>query len=236
MRLRTLVDEVRLGPAVYRVLRPYRPLPRAALFPAGGEPRPHCLLMYADRTAAAVLHAAWALATISPRSLVCLPMRAARPPAHTPFAGSEAMSYDLVLLHHRLQFPLSRWKQVRARLRGGTPHTAVLPPGVLPGYEEIDHDARGYAGQRDHLRIELSGRTAFVVGSTVAFRQWGHCLRRLATGPGPDEASSCGAPHHCVSVDDWRPRQDRDWTDLHIEVVADWRPGAVLPAANAVRR
>ncbi|GAA1398602.1 hypothetical protein ACFQZ4_34065 [Catellatospora coxensis] len=226
MRLRALVDEVRLGPLNHRVLRPYRTLPRAALFPAGADRRPHCLLMYTDRTAAAVLHAAWALATISPHSLVYLPMRAAPPPAHTPFAGTGAASFDL-LLHHRLQFPLSRWKQVRARLRGGTPHTAVIPPGVLPAYEDVDHDARGYVEQRDHLRIELSGRTVFVVGGTVAFRGWGHCLRRLAEGPRPGTGGSCGAPHHCVSVDDWRPRQDRDWTDLHIEVVADWRHGAV---------
>ncbi|GAB4048492.1 hypothetical protein GCM10028775_12960 [Catellatospora paridis] len=43
MRLRTLIDEVRLGLAVYRVLRPYRPLPRAALFPPGGEPGRTCV-------------------------------------------------------------------------------------------------------------------------------------------------------------------------------------------------
>jgi hypothetical protein len=97
---------------------------------------------------------------------------------------------------------------------------------VLPAYSDVDHDARGYAEQRDHLRIELSGRTVFIVGSTVAFRDWGHCLRRLAEGPQAGTGSSCGAPHHCVSVDDWRPRRELDWTDLHIEVVADWRHDA----------
>jgi hypothetical protein len=39
---------------------------------------------------------------------------------------------DLVLLHHRLAFPPSRWKQVRSRLGTGRPHTVVLPDQVWP--------------------------------------------------------------------------------------------------------
>ncbi|GAB3908822.1 hypothetical protein GCM10027612_83650 [Microbispora bryophytorum subsp. camponoti] len=113
----TLISKVRLGRDEYRVVRPARALRHAMLYEGrlGAE-------LSVDKRAAVVLATAWGLAARSPHSLVYLPLRTARP---ADSANQERL--DLVLLHHRLAFPVSRWKQVRALLGAGAPHGVRLP-------------------------------------------------------------------------------------------------------------
>src|SRR5690349_17759444 len=69
------VSHVRLGPNVYRVVRPARALKHAMLY----EERSGAQFSV-DKPAAVALALAWGLAARSPHSLVFLPVRAARPP------------------------------------------------------------------------------------------------------------------------------------------------------------
>lgn len=227
MRVRTRISTVRLGSREYRVIRPARPLVHAALYaePHGVPTEPHSLAMYVGRVEAVLLTALWGLATCSPRTLLYLPMRDTAPPLDMPHSPALQAPLDLVLLHHRMQFPLSRWKQVRSRLGDGRPHTASVPPGA---FTLGDRAGRRRAGDRDHLRIGFAADTAFVTGSAAAFGQHGGALRTMLDEAGPHLKRSGGRHHYCVELGDhdahpWSHRRRRHHTLVHIQYSPRWR-------------
>jgi hypothetical protein len=228
VRFRVRIDSVDVGAHRYRVVRPARPLMRAALYADHGlNTEPFSLAMFVDRTSAAVLTAAWAMATVSRHSLVYLPMRHAPRPKGLDQPGRSYMALDLALLHHQVQLPFSRWPHIRRKLGAGTPHSARLRDGVLPRFEEMDYSRRGRKDFRDYLRIILSGHTVFVVGSTIAFQHSGHLLRCLALEAGPTVKNSNDAHHFCVEIDDWQPKSSHyypeNWTNLHVAYSPHWK-------------
>ncbi|MER6913521.1 hypothetical protein ABT354_17785 [Streptomyces sp. NPDC000594] len=220
MRHRMRIHRVRLGADTYRVVRPDRPAAGAHLHER------EVAELYADGEAAHQLAVAWALAARSPRSLIHLPMRGNAAPPGLPLApGESAEPLDLVLVHHRLGFPPSRWKAVRARLGAGVPHTVRLPPGDLPP-TDAEPEPRLYDREfRDHLGFARAAGTVFVIGSATAFRRTGAAIRELTTAertPGAD-----GPVHLCAELDaaPHRLRRTRrgETTTLHIQYHDAWR-------------
>ena len=221
MSTRVRIHHVRLGGDEFRVIRAAPTPARLAL-----RDDRHWLSMYADRDGAAQLVALWALAARSAHSLVHLPIRA-NPVPEGVVSDGEAVSLDLVLLHHSLQFPTGSWKQVRARLGPGTPHTATTPERDFPDETAIDHERRHHRTYRDHLDFDIAAHTLFVVGSSTAFREHGTALRGLV-----DEAPSYphrhpGAGHFCVELGPgpWPHLQTRRHVPgrLHIQYSSTWR-------------
>ncbi|WP_326770499.1 hypothetical protein OG978_42840 (plasmid) [Streptomyces sp. NBC_01591] len=215
------IHKVRLGGSEVRVVRPAPAAARLAL-----RDDHHWLSMYADRDGAVQLAAVWALAARSARSLVHLPIRA-NPAPDGVVSDGEPVSLDLVLVHHSLQFPTASWKQVRARLGPGEPHTTATPDQDFPDETAIDHRRREYRAYRDHLGFDIAAHTLFVVGSSTAFREHGAALRGLV-----DEAPSYrhrypDAGHFCVELSPgpWsRARTRRNVpARLHIQYCDTWR-------------
>ncbi|MGW3183608.1 hypothetical protein ACWDD9_30465 [Kitasatospora sp. NPDC001119] len=197
MRLRTRIHRVRLGRDEYRVVTPARQTAGALLYAGPGSTYMH---LHLDRQGAEDLATAWALAARSRRSLVHLPLRANAGPAGLGDVPSEDR-LDLLLVHHSLGFPASRWKEVRARLGAGTPHTVDLPVTDFPSDEEIDYERHHFAGWRDRLRFSGAAHTLVVTGSPTAFRWSGSQLHEFTReAPGwrfgwrPDE-------HYCIELD-----------------------------------
>jgi hypothetical protein len=218
---RVRVHKVRLGGDEVRVIRPAPAPARLAL-----RDDRHWLSMYADRSGAEQLVALWALATRSSRSLVHLPIRANPVPEGVASDG-EPVALDLVLVHHSLRFPTGSWKQVRARLGTGKPHTTATPDDDFPDESAIDYERRHHRTYRDHLDFTIAAHTLFVIGSPTAFREYGTALRGLI-----DEAPSYphrypNAAHFCVelSAGSWsRPRTRRNVpARLHIQYSGTWR-------------
>jgi hypothetical protein len=196
VRLRVTVSAVRVGAGEHRVLRPAGPAGRAALFDAD-----RFAAGFVDRPAAAVLSAAWAVAGRSPRSIVFLPLRAWAGPT-LPEWCAEAEDLDLVLLPSALQFPPSRWKELRARLGRGRPHTVTLPGTGLPAIDDLDFSQ---PWRRTGLRFTITARTLFVTGSPHEFQLAGHGF--------PDLVHGRADTHTCVEV-----RGEGDGPELlHIE-------------------
>ncbi len=231
MKVRTRISTVRLGPHEYRIIRPARPLVRAVLYaePHGVPTEPDSLAMFVGRAEAVLLTALWGLATTSPRTLVHLPMQDAVAPRDLPHSASGPVPLDLVLLHHRLQFPLSRWKQVRARLGDGCPHTASVAPNAFQA-DDGRRARRHWADNRDHLRIGFAAETAFITGSGPAFRQEGASLRSMLDEAGPYLKRTDGRHHYCVELGDhhaypWFRRKRRHPTLVHIQYSPRWQAG-----------
>lgn len=173
--------------------------------------------MSVDKRAAVTLAMAWGLAARSPRSLIYLPLRAARPADSV----NESRLLDLVLLHHRLAFPVSRWKQVRARLGAGRPHRVTLPPWAFHRRPVADYWRRSYQGFRDHLRWDVAADTLFLIGSREAFELEADPVRALAEDCPAHLATSPDA-HCCAEINLGRmwteyPDRRRPWSVLHIE-------------------
>ncbi|WP_062437299.1 hypothetical protein [Herbidospora daliensis] len=148
----------------------------------------------------------------SPHSLIYLPLRGARPAD----SGNRERLLDLVLLHHRLGFPASRWKQVRARLGAGRPHRVTLPPRSWR--PPVDHERRDHREYRDHLRWDVAADTLFLTGSRAAFEaQLGEMRDLVEEGPA-FRARHPGA-HCCAEIEVGRPRYtDRHpWAELHVK-------------------
>ncbi len=166
MKLHVHVHRAHSGPDGVRVIRPARPLDRARLVDVD-----HYFGIHADRAAAMRIAGLLLLAARSRRSLVHLPLRHGRLPDDR---SREQPALDLVLLHHSLQFPPSRWKRVRAALPPGTPHTAHLPetthlptdkPASLPEHRLHEH---------------VHAETAFFTGSETVFRDMATCFLDVA--------------------------------------------------------
>jgi hypothetical protein len=142
MKLPVTIHHAQLGSTEFKVIRPARPLVHAVLIDHDRH-----LDTYLDQDAAQRIGGLWKLAASSPRSLVHLPMRGNRGPSHgLPRDGTRQL--DLVLLHHSLQFALSRWKEVRGRLVPGRPRTVTLPGSRHTHEAVIDHEARHYRENR----------------------------------------------------------------------------------------
>ncbi|MCD9144423.1 hypothetical protein [Streptomyces albireticuli] len=210
------VHRVRLGADEYRVISPARPARGAYLHDRWAAS------MYVDREASEQLFAAWWLAARSPRSLVYVPMRGngAAPDGLPDTAGEPVAPLDLVLVDHRVQFPVSRWKAVRARLGAGRLHTVKIPADGFRDEGADVHPLYGTEGFRDYLHFERAADTLFVVGSSLAFRQTGAMVRELIA----DEYAfrrGHGDPHHCVELSSgpWHRRRTRGRVSarLHIQ-------------------
>ncbi|MBT2452105.1 hypothetical protein J7F03_34625 [Streptomyces sp. ISL-43] len=209
MKLPLTIHQARLGPAEFKVIRPARPPARAAL--SDGRWYLHAQV---DQAAAQLIAGLWTLAATSPRSLVHVPLRRARPDAQEP-------GLDLVLLHHSLQFAPSRWKELRARLGPGRPQTADLPgpasadPAVDPWPE------RHHKENRDRFHQRVHAGTLFMTGSAKLFADTAWLFADIAhRGPGyvlahPDHQHYCtrlrpgngvlaaGSGLHVVYRDQW---------------------------------
>ncbi|MBP2478524.1 hypothetical protein JOF53_007396 [Crossiella equi] len=209
---RVLVGTVRLGRDSYRVVRPVRPLKHARL--CEGYLGAH---LSVDEVAAGDLAAAWWLAARSPHSLVYLPLRGGVADCGEEYGGPRL---DLVLLHHRVRFPVSRWKQVRARLGPGRPHKVSLPVGALPGFGVEAYLRRYHRGFRDHLRWDVAADTLFLTGSRHAYELAGAQLRGLVEDCPAHLARQPGT-HCCAEIDlgRGRARQDRrrPYAELHVQ-------------------
>ncbi|MBE8469511.1 hypothetical protein [Streptomyces justiciae] len=213
MRIGVTEHRVRLGAEEYRVLR-VGGLRRALCYDSE-----HWLSLWVDRGAAAELAAAWLLAARSPRSLVHLPLRrraerpvdAALPEPHR--------ARDLLLLHHSLQFPASRWKEVRARAgKAGRQHTVEFRRADFP----LPHDqvvpGAHHAGFRDRLGLSSAADTLVLSGSALPFADAAADFFDLAdTGPHQDG-------HVCAELHPGSGLLDRSMPLMHVEYRAEWEP------------
>lgn len=218
------IHRVRLGADEYRVIRPDRPARGLFLRPAWAAD------LYADDEGAAQLAVAWGLAARSPRSLVYLPIRGNAAPDGLPVEPDEPVApLDLALVHHRSQFPASRWKAVRARLGAGVPHTVTIPESDFQGPGAELHPRYWTEEFRDRLSFARAAETMFVTGSAVAFRETGATVHRL-TAPRYADPGGGGESHRCVELDAGsRHRRGArgDIPDLlHIQYCGDWRATA----------
>ncbi|MFS8101087.1 hypothetical protein LFM09_28585 [Lentzea alba] len=197
-RWRTLVSTVRLGRDEYRVVQPARPLAHAPLQEGflGVE-------VCVDKAAAREIAMAWAFAMRSPRTLVYLPLRQ----SDCECRRGEGPPLDLVLLHHSLGFRLSRWKEVRAKLRDSRPHTVVCQ-----GFSrELDYERLHWKDNRDRLRGSVVADTVFVVGSRPAFEFGGVKLRELVEEC-PRHMHESPGTHCCAEITEGR----QHWEWLHV--------------------
>jgi hypothetical protein len=174
-RWATTVGTARLGSDQIRVVRPARPMQHITLHESrlGAE-----LTVHRDNlTEVADLAAAWWLAARSPRTLIHLPLRT--PPA---ICSSELgdRPLDLVLLHHSLGFPPSRWKQVRAQLStAGARQSVDLPAAPFPTITLADHMSVHHREFRDHFQWTITADTLFLTGSRRAFELRSDQIRKL---------------------------------------------------------
>ncbi|GAB1822853.1 hypothetical protein [Herbidospora sp. RD11066] len=198
-----LVSKVRLGRDEYRVVRPARPVEGALLYRDGFG-----VQFDVGRRAATAFAMAWALAGRSPHSLVHLPLRTASP-------SEGVRPLDLVLLHHRLGFPISRWKEVRARLGAGARHSVTLPPRAFRRTLDL---SRPYDACRDHLRWGVAADTLFLTGSHAAFEMEIDVVRALAE-ESPARIAASRKDHCCAEIGMGRHWLDRrsPAAELHVE-------------------
>ncbi|WP_329789548.1 hypothetical protein V1227_35540 [Lentzea sp. DG1S-22] len=181
-RWRTLVTTVRLGPEEYRVVQPAKPLEHAPLY-EGYMGVESCV----TKASALGIAMAWAFAMRSPRTLVYLPLRQ----SDCECRGNGGPALDLVLLHHSLGFRLSTWRDVRARLRGGRPHTVVS--------RAIPREHPPPEWEREELRAEIVEGTVFVVGGKAAFQAGGQAFRQLVEDC-PRHMHEAPGTHCCAEV------------------------------------
>ncbi|WP_411074748.1 hypothetical protein [Streptomyces sp. cmx-4-7] len=222
MEQRVRVHKVRRGGSEVRVVRS-DPGPDATGLALRDDG--YRLSMYADREGADRLAALWALAARSSRSLVHLPIRE-NPAPHDGAGDAVPVALDLVLVHHSLRFPASSWKEVRARLGAGTPHTVTLPDDDLPDGDAVDHGRRHHRTYRDHLGFDIAAHTLFVVGSSTAFREEGAALRDFADRAASHRRRYPASAHFCVEVSPgpWGRGRTRRHVpgSLHIEYHDRW--------------
>ncbi|WP_211590473.1 hypothetical protein [Microbispora sp. H11081] len=205
-----MISEVRLDRGEYRVVRPAQAVKHAMLYDGrlGTE-------LSVDKQAAIALAMAWGLAARSPHSLIYLPLRTARPAD----SANQERLLDLVLLHHRLAFPVSRWKQVRDRLGAGRPHGVKLPPQEFRRRPDADQWRWTHQGFRDHLRWDIAADTLFLIGSREAFELEADQVRALAEDC-PEHFAESPDAHCCAEINLGRmgyPDRRRPWAELHVE-------------------
>ena len=207
---RTLVSVVRLSGDSYRVIRPARPIIHASLY----EGRLGAQLSV-NKAATVDLAFAWWLAARSPRSLVYLPLRSSRSSCGEEYGGRRL---DLVLLHHSLQFPVSRWKRVRAHLSPSASQKVTFPPKAIRTFDAEDHLRWRHREFQDHLRWAIAADTLFVVGSRHAYELQGGGVHALAEDC-PAHLAESPDTHCCAEIELGRRRTDlrNPRAQLHVE-------------------
>ncbi|WP_431676987.1 hypothetical protein [Kitasatospora sp. KL5] len=216
MKLPVQVHRARLGAEEYRVIRPRHAVERAVLLD-----QDHFLNGWFDRGAARTVGGLWLLAARSPRSLVHLPIRRNRPPAAFARAAGEDERLDLVLLHHSLQFPPARWKELRARLGAGVPQTADLPEARRTA-DGVDYQARHHQEYRDRFHQYVVAGTLFMTGSARAFRETADRFLDVARhGPAHIRAHPA-SPHYCAEIHHLEGILAPHGRGLHLEYCEDW--------------
>ncbi|MFI9643128.1 hypothetical protein ACIG87_24260 [Micromonospora sp. NPDC051925] len=206
-----VISWVQLGCHRYRVVRPAK-APRFAGLYEGRLGAQFCL----DKKTALMFAQAWGLAARSPHTIVYLPLRHAEMPTDHVWGRP----LDMVLLHHRLAFPPSRWKQVRSRLGAGRPHTVELPGRAWPSRSIADHRKTWHHEFRDHLRWDIAADTLVLTGSREAFELQADQVRALAEEC-PAHRADNPATHCCAEIGMGRsrhhPDQRRPYAELHAE-------------------
>jgi hypothetical protein len=208
------VNEVRLGPNTYRVFHPARPIAHGALYETrlGAE-------MSVDKAATIDLALAWWLAARSPHSLVYLPLRSSACDIDAHYRGRRL---DLVLLHHSLAFPASRWKDVRSRLTPTGLQKVTLPENPFRHLEYEEHMRVLWRGYRDRLDHAVAADTLFVIGSRPAYEQQAETVLELVDDA-PAELAAKPDAHTCgeIGLGDWHGRgaayrrRDAPW-NMHV--------------------
>ncbi|PRY00476.1 hypothetical protein [Allonocardiopsis opalescens] len=199
MRIRVTVHRARLGRDAYRVIRPARPIRGVALTQGGDWHR----LMCTDGGEALRVAALWHLAARSRRSLVHLPLRADPGARAVAAEWWEGPPLDLLLLHHSLRMPPGHWRQVRARLDQGRPHTADTGTDMRAEFEA--QTGRLPPGGSDRLDLAVHAATAVFTGSPSALFAGAYPFMRLALrGPGAVRSGRGGdhpgAPYYTTTL------------------------------------
>ncbi|MFD1935695.1 MULTISPECIES: hypothetical protein [Nonomuraea] len=228
--MKIIVQRVRMEGEEYRVIRPARPLTNGALYDDGRH-----YAMYVDRVDGRRIGTLWLLAARSPRSLTYLPMRSTPPaPGINPDLDREERCpdrpLDLVLAHHSLQFPPSRWKRLRARITAGSPphelRTASVPDADLPADEDIDYRALNFHENRDALHQRVHAETLFLTGSAAAFREPArHFFAVAKEGPVAAARSlyiSGACNYHVCRLFYWPHLDPGGGQDIHVEYCPPW--------------
>jgi hypothetical protein len=119
--------------------------------------------------------------------------------------SADGPALDMVLLHHSLGFRLSKWKDVRAKLRGGRTHTVVCQ-GL-----ELGAERPVYRGNQELLRGDIVAGTVFVVGSRPAFEVGGQAFRQLVEDC-PRHMHDIPGTHCCAEI----TKDQQHWKWLHV--------------------
>jgi hypothetical protein len=194
LELRTRISHVRADGREYRVIRPDRTAPRLVVLD-----QDYWLNGFADRAAIQQLATLWALAAVSPRSIVHVPMRRNGSP-------EEGRRLDLVLSHHSLQLRPSRWTALRARFGGGAPHTVRIPD---PGTPKLDYSRYWHREYLDWLRFDNAADTLFVTGGHESLFRAAVDLRKLLAETADLEPTE-PTQHACAELDSGRPGDHND--------------------------
>lgn len=227
LRVRVVVQKVRLAGTKYRVIRPAEPLRNGALYRAGSHYE-----MYVDRTDGRRIGTLWLLAARSPRSLVYLPMRATPPVPGIGVDGERPL--DLVLAPRTAPLRPSRWKRIRACLRAANAarelHTAGVPERDLPDLD-ADYVVPDDPKRADEflLRKDVYAETLLLTGGAAAFREGAKEIFAVTKYGPPAAATGLYIPggcnyHVCRPVYDWDldPQDIREWEQLHVEFCPRW--------------
>lgn len=166
MRLRLVEFRPALGPTRYRVVRPNPPLQHTAL----ADPTRYGWLV-GDHDGLARLGALFAFAARFPHTIVYVPLRHGNPLGeYEEQLRSCGDRIDLVLMHHSLQLPVSRWPELRGRLRAGAPLTVDADEHQWPDPPAEWARRSGRRDFRDWLRPAVVASTLFLIGSRDSFR------------------------------------------------------------------
>lgn len=213
VRRRFYTNEVRLGADTYRVIHPVRPIVHAPMHETGWG-----VEMYVNKAATGDFALAWWLAARSPHSLVYLSLR--QSPDCEERSWYCGRKLDLVLAHHDLAFPPSRWKQVRARLRPTGIQQVTLPERPFRVFDPPAHYLRK---SRDHVRYTVAADTLFLTSSQHGYELDGETVMELLDDA-PATLATRPDKHTCAEIDlgRWHARsgqgQRRD-TPLRLHVV-----------------
>jgi hypothetical protein len=163
VKLPVTIHHGRLGAREYRVLRPAVPIRGVALRDSSDWYAGLCT----ESTELVRVAALWHLAAQSRHTVVHIPLRSDQRALAESEKRFPGQPLDLVLVHHSLQFPASRWKQLRTRLDRGRPHladTGVDMHAELEdnsGHDEIVYD------RNEVLDLKVHANTLVVTGSEV---------------------------------------------------------------------
>ncbi|MFJ9817441.1 hypothetical protein ACIRU3_19660 [Streptomyces sp. NPDC101151] len=225
LRVKIVVQKVRLARTEYRVIRPARPLKNGALYKARSS-----YDMYVDRTDGRRIGTLWLLAARSPRSLVYLPMRTTPTAPGIGWEGEQPL--DLVLAPRTVQLRPSRWKRIREHLNvANAPReirTASVPERDLPDLE-ADGMIPGNPKEASEilLRQDVYAETLLLTGGAVAFREGAKEIFAVAKDGPPHAATRHHIPgacnyHVCRCMYDWDELSTYNWEQLHVEFCPPW--------------